>query len=119
METAHNLLQARIVYWGPAGSGKTSSLAGLRRFVDPEERSRLYSVASAEGSTLFFDMLPVEDFNFGSVRVRTRIFAVPGDPARSAARRSLLASADAVVLVIDSRPCPRPASHSTRNPLAW
>jgi len=102
-DRARNLLRARVVYWGPRGSGKTQCLATLLRFLDPEEQTRLYSVADADGSTLSFDLLPVEEFRLGSQRVRLRVLAVPGHPERAAARRALVREADAVVFVADSR----------------
>jgi len=103
LDLAKNLLEARIVYWGPAGSGKTESLAGLRRFLDPGGKMRLFSMADADGGTVFFDMLPLEDFNFGPFRVRTRLLAVPGTAGREETRRALVADADAIVMVADSR----------------
>ena len=71
-ERARNLLHAQFVYWGPSGSGKTATLTNLRRFLDPEERFRIYSVAGTDGSTLSFDLMPVEEFKLGPCRVRAR-----------------------------------------------
>jgi signal transduction histidine kinase/signal recognition particle receptor subunit beta len=102
-ERAQNLLHLRIVLWGPAGAGKTASLLALRRLVDPEDRLRVCSIADAHGRTLSFDVLHLEDFTFGTYRVRVRVVAVPGSMARGPMRAAALEGADAVVFVADSR----------------
>ena len=103
LDQSKNVLEARILFWGPAGSGKTAALEALRRFLDPEDRLCLYRVNSADGRTLFFDLLPLEDFTFGSYRVRTRLLAAPGGDAHGRVRMALAASADVVVFVADSK----------------
>ena len=50
-------LEARILYWGPPASGKTEMLGALHRAIDPEGRATMYSLASEDGSTAFFDLL--------------------------------------------------------------
>jgi len=102
LETDRNTIHTRIVFWGPAASGKTAMLLALRRALDPEDRTRVYGVSSEEGSTLFFDLLPIEEFTFGSTRVRLRAIGVPGGSDRAAARAALLRHADAVVFVADA-----------------
>lgn len=102
LDASQNILHARIVYWGPAGAGKSASLSALRRFVDPEDRLRLYRIGSRNGRTRFFDMLALEDFKYGTVRVRGRALAVPGDKARSPARTAILEDADVLVFVANS-----------------
>ncbi|MDH3591941.1 MAG: hypothetical protein OER88_08690, partial [Planctomycetota bacterium] len=103
-DTARNILHARIVYWGPAGCGKTTSVNTLRRLIDPEGRHRMYSVAMPDGRTHSFDLLPVEEFRFGRFRVRVRVIAAPGDAAAPDVRHALVRRADAIVFVADSRP---------------
>lgn len=103
LDRSKNIVGARIVYWGPAGGGKTCTLEGVRRYIDPEDKLRVYRVADEDGNTRFFDLLPLEDFTFGPYRVRTRIFSVPGDHKAEAAREVLLRGADAIVFVADSR----------------
>ncbi len=102
LETDRNTLHTRIVFWGPASSGKTAALLALRRVLDPEDRTRVYGIASEEGSTLFFDLLPIEEFTFGSTRVRMRAIAAPGGSDRAPARAALLDQADAIVFVADA-----------------
>jgi signal transduction histidine kinase/signal recognition particle receptor subunit beta len=113
IDTEKNLLQARIVYWGPAACGKTSTLVALRPLIDPEHASRVYSVAAADGSTLAFDLLPVEEFKLEPYRARIRVVAVPGATARAGARLALLKEADAVVFVADSAPGSREANRAS------
>lgn len=103
LDRALKILHARIVYWGPEGSGKTATLNQLRRHLDPEGRTRFYSVNDAFGRTFSFDLLPLEEFPLGSYRVRTRLMATGGGPDAKAARRVLLEGADAVVFVADSQ----------------
>lgn len=104
IDTERNVLHARIVYWGPPGSGKTATLLALRPLLDPEGLARVYSVANGGGATAAFDLLPVEDFKLEPYRVRLRVVAVPGGLARTSARLALLKDADAVVFVADSAP---------------
>lgn len=109
-DTGKTHIHARIVYWGPAGSGKTTCLASLGPHLDPEEGFPLYSLASADGSTYQFDLLPVEEFRFGGQRVRLRILAVPGAAERSHERQALLRGADAIVFVADPQRSARAAN---------
>jgi len=100
-DTGRNQIHARIVYWGPAGAGKTACLVALGPYLDPEEGFPLYSLAAADGSTYHFDLLPLEEFRFGGQRVRVRVIAVPGVAERANERVALLRGADAVVFVAD------------------
>jgi signal transduction histidine kinase/signal recognition particle receptor subunit beta len=102
LDRSHNLLHTRIVYWGPASSGKTTTLAGLHRVVDPEGKYRLYRIVDRDGGTAFFDMLPMEEYTYGPHRIRTRLFAVPGTENLRDVRRAILKDADAIIVVGDS-----------------
>ena len=59
-DTGRNQIHVRIVYWGPAGAGKTTCLAALGPRLDPEEGFPLYSLAATDGSTYHFDLLPLD-----------------------------------------------------------
>lgn len=95
-------MEARILYWGPSASGKTEALTALRAVLDPGGRGMLYSLASEDGSTAYFDVLPVEEFRFGGQRMRVAVCAVPGSADRAPERRALLRDADAIVFLADA-----------------
>ncbi len=53
-------INLKIVYYGPALSGKTTNLQLLFERTPAKNRSELMSVKTAEDRTLFFDFLQVE-----------------------------------------------------------
>jgi len=101
LDRHRNSLEARIVYWGAPASGKTETLAALQRALDPEGRSILYSLAGSDGATVYFDVLPLEEFRYGGQRIAIRLCTVPGGVDRAPERRALLRDADGIVFVAD------------------
>src|SRR5512140_192229 len=96
-------IKAKVVYYGPPQSGKTTNLEQIHRLTDPESAHRLISLNTAQDRTLFFDLLP---FSLGSVSgydFKIQLYTVPGQVQYNATRRVVLAGADAVVFVADSR----------------
>jgi signal recognition particle receptor subunit beta len=96
-------IKAKVVYYGPAQSGKTTNLEQIHRLTDPEGSNRLISLNTAQDRTLFFDLLP---FSLGAVSgydFKVQIYTVPGQVQYNATRRVVLAGADAVVFVADSQ----------------
>jgi mutual gliding-motility protein MglA len=96
-------IKAKVVYYGPPQSGKTTNLEQIHRISDPEGANRLISLNTAQDRTLFFDLLP---FSLGSVSgydFKIQLYTVPGQVQYNATRRVVLAGADAVVFVADSR----------------
>ena len=96
-------IKAKVVYYGPAQSGKTTNLEQIHRLTDPAANNRLISLNTAQDRTLFFDLLP---FSLGAVSgydFKIQLYTVPGQVQYNATRRVVLASADAVVFVADSR----------------
>jgi signal recognition particle receptor subunit beta len=96
-------IKAKVVYYGPAQSGKTTNLEQVHRLTDPEGNNRLISLNTAQDRTLFFDLLP---FSLGGVAgydFKIQLYTVPGQVQYNATRRVVLAGADAVVFVADSR----------------
>ena len=57
-------IKAKVVYYGPPQSGKTTNLEQIHRISDPEGSNRLISLNTAQDRTLFFDLLP---FSLGTV----------------------------------------------------
>ena len=95
-------IKAKVVYYGPPQSGKTTNLEQIHRLTDPDGSNRLISLNTAQDRTLFFDLLP---FSLGTVSgydFKIQLYTVPGQVQYNATRRVVLAGADAVVFVADS-----------------
>lgn len=96
-------IKAKVVYYGPAQSGKTTNLEQVHVLTDPAGANRLVSLNTAQDRTLFFDLLP---FSLGTVSgydFQVQLYTVPGQVQYNATRRVVLAGADALVFVADSR----------------
>ena len=94
-------IKAKVVYYGPPQSGKTTNLEQIHRISDPAGANRLISLNTAQDRTLFFDLLP---FSLGTVSgydFKIQLYTVPGQVQYNATRRVVLAGADAVVFVAD------------------
>jgi len=94
----------KIVYYGPALSGKTTNLVSLHRQAGADARGRLMTLETQNDRTLFFDLLPLTfRAKDGDLALRIKLFTVPGQPIHSATRRLVLQGADGVALIADSR----------------
>ena len=103
VDFAERRLTLKLVYYGPPHSGKTSNLRALHAAVDKLNRGRLMTLDTRDDRTLFFDLLPLF-FRASGFAFQVKVYTVPGQPVHEATRRVVLAHADAVAFVADSRP---------------
>jgi signal recognition particle receptor subunit beta len=96
-------LTIKVVYYGPGLSGKTTNLQMLHARVEESARGKLLTVETADDRTLFFDMMPVFFETKGGLRIKIKLFTVPGQVIHNATRKVVLQGADGVVFVADSR----------------
>jgi signal recognition particle receptor subunit beta len=97
-------LNLKIVYYGPALSGKTTNLEQIYACVNPNQRSELVSIKTHEDRTLFFDFLQLELGKISGMTPKIHLYTVPGQAYYEASRRLVLRGADGVVFVADSSP---------------
>ncbi len=50
----------KVVYYGPALSGKTTNLQQLHEMMDPAARGQMVTLDTKDDLTLYFDFLPSE-----------------------------------------------------------
>ncbi|MFO0677417.1 MAG: GTPase domain-containing protein [Polyangiaceae bacterium] len=100
----------KLVYYGPALSGKTTNLKALHSLTTDQSRGRLMTLETKDDRTLFFDMLPFviradDALGPSSTRMslRLKIFTVPGQVLHSSTRRLVLQNADGVAFIADSQ----------------
>lgn len=96
-------LTIKLVYYGPALSGKTTNLQALHRVVDRDVTGRLMTLDTKDDRTLFFDLLPLSFKAKTGVAVRIKVFTVPGQAIHASTRRLVVQGADGVVFVADSQ----------------
>lgn len=94
----------KIVYYGPARSGKTTNLQWVHGALPAARRSDMVSLATENDRTLFFDFLPLDLGEISGFRTRLQLYTVPGQVYYAATRRLVLRGADGVVFVADSGP---------------
>ncbi len=102
-DNQYKQVKLKIVYYGPALGGKTTSLQYIHRVTDPQRRTKLYALNTASDRTLFFDLLGIDLGRIRGYRLTVQLYTVPGQVQYNATRRAVLAGADAVVFVADSQ----------------
>ena len=50
----------KVVYYGPALSGKTTNLQQLHQLLDPASRGKMVTLDTTDDRTLYFDFLPIQ-----------------------------------------------------------
>jgi signal recognition particle receptor subunit beta len=95
-------INAKIVYYGPGLSGKTTNLECIYASAPADSRGKMVSMKTRQDRTLFFDFLPLELGEIHGFRTRFLLYTVPGQVFYNATRKLVLKGADAVVFVADS-----------------
>ncbi|MGC4104792.1 MAG: ADP-ribosylation factor-like protein [Thermomicrobiales bacterium] len=110
-------IDAKIVYYGPGLSGKTTNLLDIHRRMPADRRGQLRSLATDEERTLFFDFVPVAPIHIGGWDLRFHLYSVPGQEHFARTRRAILGGADGVVFVADAAPDRQEANRASLNEL--
>lgn len=103
LDFAARELTVKLVYYGPALSGKTTNLQALHAAMDPSATGRLMTLETKDDRTLFFDLLPMTFKGRGDLSVRIKIFTVPGQVIHASTRRLVVQGADGVAFIADSQ----------------
>lgn len=96
-------LTIKLVYYGPALSGKTTNLMSLHDLIDPQLSGELMTMETKNDRTLFFDLLPIGFRAPSGLLIKFKLFTVPGQVAHDGTRKAVLSRADGVVFVADSQ----------------
>jgi len=101
------VLQFKIVYWGPGESGKTTNYFRLREKFDGVKLNAGYSIETTDGRTLWQDSIRLSFyFNLKEVKfnIIAQIVTATGQERFLSTREYVLDGADGVVFVADSDP---------------
>jgi hypothetical protein len=100
---ANKEINAKIVYYGPGLSGKTTNIQYIFQRLKPEHRGKLITLPTQTDRTLFFDFLPVEIPDVKGFTTRFHLYTVPGQVFYNATRKMVLKGVDGIVFVADSQ----------------
>lgn len=93
----------KLVYYGPAMSGKTTNLLRLHDLITQEGRGELMVLDTTDDRTIFFDLLPFFLVAPSGLKIKVKAYTVPGQVRHDATRKAVLQRADGVVFVADSQ----------------
>ena len=96
-------LTVKLVYYGPALSGKTTNLEAIHRLVAPDAVGRLMTLETRDDRTLFFDLLPLHLTSSAGLNLRIKLFTVPGQVLHNATRKLVLKGADGTAFIAASQ----------------
>jgi len=93
----------KIVYYGPALSGKTTNLLTLHDLIPESKRGLMMQAETKQDRTLFFDLMPLAFRTRTGARLKIKLFTVPGRAQNDLTEKFMLTGADGVVFVADSQ----------------
>jgi len=96
-------ITVKIVYYGPALSGKTTCLQYTYNSKEYKKKGKLITLDTDGDRTLFFDFLPIEIGKLGDYAIKMQLYTVPGQVAYDTTRKLVLQGSDGVVFVADSQ----------------
>lgn len=94
-------INAKIVYYGPAGSGKSTALNYIYSRIKPSLRGELKHVPAGADNLLFFDFSPFESPLPNGYRVRLHVYTLTGNVTNPATWKMTLKGADGIIIMVD------------------
>jgi signal recognition particle receptor subunit beta len=107
-------ITVKVVYYGPALSGKTTNLQQLHELIASEARGKMVTLDTADDRTLYFDFLPIHFGTQNGFSIKIKLFTVPGQVMHKSTRKVVLSGADAVAFIADSQ-----RSSASANAYSW
>src|SRR3990172_6635125 len=96
-------VNARIVYWGCEGAGKSQNLRAAFAKLRPDHRGEIKQVPTRIDPTVGYEVLPISLGEIAGVRTQLEMIAVPGHREQIPTRKQLLDQVDGIVFVTDAR----------------
>jgi len=94
----------KLVYYGPALSGKTTNLLQLHEQLTRQGRGELMVLDTTGDRTIYFDLLPFFLTAPSGLKIKVKVYTVPGQVCHDATRKAVLQRADGIAFVADSQP---------------
>jgi uncharacterized protein len=97
-------IHAKLVMFGPAGSGKRTSLSYIYRKLKSEYRGVMRTMNIQKDKMVFFDFFPGSRSENAGYAIHYHLYTVTGPDVADSSWKMLLKAADGVMFVIDSAP---------------
>lgn len=92
-------INAKIVYYGAAGSGKSTALTYIYSRIKPSLRGDLRNVPAGADNLLLFDFSPFETPLPNGYRVRLHVYTLPGIVTNPATWKMTLKGTDGIIIM--------------------
>ena len=93
----------KLVYYGPALSGKTTNILQLHDLMSRDERGELMVMDTVGDRTMYFDLLPFFLVAPSGLKIKLKVYTVPGQVQHDSTRKAVLQRADGVAFIADSQ----------------
>lgn len=103
LDESKGRLALKLVYYGPALSGKTTNLTRLHDRLASELKGEMMVLETKNDRTLFFDLLPLGVKAPSGLLIKIKLYTVPGQVAHDSTRKAVLSRADGVAFIADSQ----------------
>lgn len=94
-------INAKIVYYGPAGSGKSTALNYIYSRIKPSLRGDLRSVPAGADNLQLFDFSPFETPLPSGYRFRLHVYTLTGIVTNPATWKMTLKGADGIIIMVN------------------
>ena len=95
-------INAKVVFYGPGLSGKSTNIKHVFNKLKPEFRGALKAMKVQDARMLFFDFTPPGDSSVDGHKVRFHLYTVSGPVVDPSAWKMVLKGVDGIVFVADS-----------------
>jgi mutual gliding-motility protein MglA len=96
-------IHCKVIYFGPTASGKSENLRSVFNQTSAEIKSGLLELHQDDGSTRYFDFLPLSVGQLGDFHVKLHLFTLPVSSLYQSTSSVILRGVDGFVFVADSR----------------
>ena len=94
-------INAKVVYYGPAGSGKSTALNYIYSRIKPSLRGDLKNVPAGADNLLLFDFSPFDTPLPNGYRVRLHVYTLTGTVTNPATWKMTLKGADGIIIMVN------------------
>lgn len=95
-------INAKIIYFGPAGCGKSTALNYIYSRIKPALRGELKRIPAGGDNLLFFDFSPFDAPMPDGYHVRLHVYTLTGQVTNPATWKMTLKGVDGIVVMVDA-----------------